>query len=213
MRSLPSPRTCAVSTARPATRWAVLPAARSSWTPRRCRSTSVGSHSLRQVFPKRHLAQVRPEPISDVWFTAASPRRGPADELLETKKPGIDDDHKPPDERLIRLGKSARLFKEIRKKVFCANSLQPCEHYRLSSHQSLRPHCHPRSCRRLYHYTFSLPLTPIYPPSKAASLIGRRYGQPLLHGAVSRLSETSNSKSSPRRSCGQALHTLSQRTR
>merc|ERR1712000_466490 len=55
-----------------------------SWTSRHdlrvrvfCRHkySAAGSHPLRQVPPRRYLAQVRPEPISEVWFTAASPLR------------------------------------------------------------------------------------------------------------------------------------------
>lgn len=75
---------------------------------RRHRSTAAGSTSLRQVLPRRYLAQVRPEPISELWFTAASPNLGPADELLGPSTPGNngDEDHKPPDPRLLKLGKS-----------------------------------------------------------------------------------------------------------
>jgi hypothetical protein len=77
----------------------------------RCRSTTTGISSLRQVVPKRHLAHVRPEPISEVWFTSSSPRTGPADDLLGSNLPGRNgtDDHKPPDERLVKLGKSKDL--------------------------------------------------------------------------------------------------------
>lgn len=76
--------------------------------PRRCRSTTSGSSSLRPVLSKRHLAQVRPEPISELWFTASSPRVGPADELLGKPPSGGNggQDHKPPDQRLLKLGKS-----------------------------------------------------------------------------------------------------------
>ena len=85
-----------------------------SWTSRhelrvrifcRHKSSAAGSHPLRQVPPRRYLAQVRPEPISEVWFTAASPRFGPADELLGPP-PGNNADHQPPNERLLKLGKS-----------------------------------------------------------------------------------------------------------
>ncbi len=85
-----------------------------SWTSRhdlrvrvfcRHKSSAAGSHPLRQVPPRRYLAQVRPEPISEVWFTAASPRFGPADELLDSP-PGNNADHQPPNERLLKLGKS-----------------------------------------------------------------------------------------------------------
>lgn len=73
----------------------------------RCKSTTINS-STRQVLPKRHLAQVRPEPLSELWFTSSSPRSSPEDELLgsSTLRPTGSQDHKPPDERLIKLGKS-----------------------------------------------------------------------------------------------------------
>ncbi|KIX99271.1 uncharacterized protein Z520_04847 [Fonsecaea multimorphosa CBS 102226] len=81
-------------------------------------SASGGSGSLRQgqVLSKRHLAQVRPEPISEVWFTSASPRFGPEDDLLGgSPAPGANNssDHKPPDERLIRLGKTLRTLSPL----------------------------------------------------------------------------------------------------
>src|SRR2546421_318410 len=58
--------------------------------------------------PSRHLAQVRTEPLSEVWFTSSSPKRSPADDLLGS--PGNGGDHKPPDERTLRLGKSKWSF-------------------------------------------------------------------------------------------------------
>jgi hypothetical protein len=59
---------------------------------------------LQQFLPSRHLAQVRTEPLSEVWFTPSSPSRSPADVLLGS--PGNGMDCKPPDERTLRLGKS-----------------------------------------------------------------------------------------------------------
>ncbi|KIW13778.1 hypothetical protein PV08_08969 [Exophiala spinifera] len=94
----------------------------SSWTgrpsspsPGRCRhkSTSAGNSAPRQILPRRYLAQVRPEPLSELWFTASSPRFGPADELLGPPTPGKDCDHQPPDERLLKLGKSNTLLNHI----------------------------------------------------------------------------------------------------
>jgi hypothetical protein len=78
---------------------------------RRCKSTTTGNTLPRQVLSRRHLAQVRPEPISELWFTSSFPRTGPEDELLgsSTSRPGGAQDHKPPDERLIKLGKSMYL--------------------------------------------------------------------------------------------------------
>jgi hypothetical protein len=63
---------------------------------------------LQQFLPSRHLAQVRTEPLSEVWFTPSSPRRSPADDLLGS--PGNGSDYKPPDERTLRLGKSEWSF-------------------------------------------------------------------------------------------------------
>jgi hypothetical protein len=64
--------------------------------------------ALRQRPQSRSLAQVRPEPFSELWFTPSSPSRGPADELLgPSTGPATDgSDHKPPDERILKLGKS-----------------------------------------------------------------------------------------------------------
>jgi hypothetical protein len=64
--------------------------------------------ALQQLLPSRHLAQVRTEPLSEVWFTPASPRRSPADDLLGY--PGNGSDHKPPDDRILKLGKSEQSF-------------------------------------------------------------------------------------------------------
>lgn len=63
----------------------------------------------------RTLAQVRSEPFSELWFTATAPARLPAksDGLLQVDghiqgngSPG--GDHKPPDERTLKLGQSRR---------------------------------------------------------------------------------------------------------
>src|ERR1700761_4202030 len=108
MRNLPIAPKCAAL----ASRWAPTRPFR-LYVQRRSRSSSPGSPNLRQVLPKRHLAQVRLEPITEVWFTAAPPRCGPAEDLLGPQRPGDNGDHKPPDERLIKLGKSTRgLYKQ-----------------------------------------------------------------------------------------------------
>jgi hypothetical protein len=60
--------------------------------------------ALQQFLPARHLAQVRTDPLLEVWFTPSSPSKSPADDLLGS--PGNGCDHKPPDERTLRLGKS-----------------------------------------------------------------------------------------------------------
>lgn len=70
----------------------------------------VRGAELRQILPTRNLAQVRPEPLSELWFTSSSPRRTPADELLGTGTAGQRGaDHKPPDERTLKLGESMPL--------------------------------------------------------------------------------------------------------
>ncbi|KAK5038246.1 hypothetical protein LTS07_001716 [Exophiala sideris] len=96
----------------PTSRWVCRPSS-GVQVARRHRSTSTGSTSLPQVLPRRYLAQVRPEPISDLWFTAASPRLGPADELLGPSTPGNNEDHKPPDQRLLKLGKTLRTLSPL----------------------------------------------------------------------------------------------------
>ena len=114
MRKLPTTTSTLAFAVRPALHASpcaglINPLARSSmlW---RCRSTTSNAAVYpRQILSKRHLAQVRPEPISEAWFTSSSPRAGPADDLLgSTNTPSEkgNDDHKPPDERLIKLGKS-----------------------------------------------------------------------------------------------------------
>lgn len=60
--------------------------------------------ALQQFLPARHLAQVRTDPLSELWFTPSSPGKSPADDLLGSQGSGCD--HKPPDERTLRLGKS-----------------------------------------------------------------------------------------------------------
>ncbi|KIV92698.1 hypothetical protein PV10_03970 [Exophiala mesophila] len=83
----------------------------------RHRATSASSNIYpRQVLTKRHLAQVRPEPISELWFTSSSPRLGPADDLLGNTEGPVgngNNDHKPPDERLIKLGKTLRTLSPL----------------------------------------------------------------------------------------------------
>lgn len=72
----------------------------------------------------RTLAQVRSEPFSELWFTAASPTRlgarTPAEEILRSNEgngtPG--GDHKPPDERTVKLGQSKR-FRILKTSLTC----------------------------------------------------------------------------------------------
>ena len=77
----------------------------------RWKSFVTGAHRLivrgpriTSFLPSRNLAQVRSAPFSELWFTPSSPGRTPADDLLAF--PGNGNDHKPPDERTVRLGKS-----------------------------------------------------------------------------------------------------------
>lgn len=84
----------------------------------RWKSLVVNTHRLfpkrspitnqQQLLLSRSLAQVRPEPPLEVWFTPSTPWRSPADDLLGS--PGNGKDHKPPDERTLRLGKSTAPF-------------------------------------------------------------------------------------------------------
>lgn len=71
-------------------------------------------------FPSRTLAQVRSESFSELWFTAAAPARVSARTALtdgpfvrldgQTQGNGLPGgDHKPPDERTVKLGQSMRL--------------------------------------------------------------------------------------------------------
>jgi hypothetical protein len=64
--------------------------------------------ALRQLPQIRNLAQVRSEPFSELRFTPSPPARGLADELLNPSGGPARDgrDHKPPDERILKLGKS-----------------------------------------------------------------------------------------------------------
>ncbi len=62
--------------------------------------------ALQALLLSRSLAQVRQEPFSDLWFTPSRPARSPADDLLGNNgRPGSGD-HRPPDERTLKLGKS-----------------------------------------------------------------------------------------------------------
>ncbi|KAK5050067.1 hypothetical protein LTR84_004187 [Exophiala bonariae] len=81
----------------------------------RCKSTTTVNSTPRQVLSKRYLAQVRPEPLSELWFTSSSPRSGPEDELLGSSplRSGGAEDHQPPDERLIKLGKTLRILSPL----------------------------------------------------------------------------------------------------
>jgi Mitochondrial protein up-regulated during meiosis len=69
-------------------------------------------HHLQQAPPRRGLAQVRPEPLGELWFTSSNPVRSPADDLLNSPQPG-NGDRKPPDERTLKLGKTLRTLSPL----------------------------------------------------------------------------------------------------
>ncbi|KAL2393936.1 hypothetical protein ABEF93_000736 [Exophiala dermatitidis] len=127
-----------------ASRWAALhPPVRTGGLSR-SRSTTTPGPSPRQVLSKRHLAQVRPEPISEVWFTSSCPKPSPADDLLGPSTPGNNkgaQDHQPPDERLVRLGKTLRTLSPLLPDILTT----PLPHEILSPDISLHlfPSTHP----------------------------------------------------------------------
>ena len=119
--------------------------------------TSAAIPSLRQTLPSRNLAQVRPEPLSELWFTSSFPNRGPADELLDPN--GIGNDHKPPDERILKLGKSRILTAIVDIVGLHINQSQPCARFPLSFQQSSQHPSPPKSSRPTYPSTSSHPHT------------------------------------------------------
>lgn len=67
-----------------------------------------------KITSNRTLAQVRPEPLSELWFTASFPAKsdieytdGHLSSVSLSEKSGSGKDHKPLDERTLKLGKSA----------------------------------------------------------------------------------------------------------
>lgn len=99
------------------------PIAHSKWT--RLLRLFARSHPGLSILPARTLAQVRTEPFSELWFTAAVPlNAGPStsigrdlDSLVRSegsnggRLPG--GDHKPPDERTIKLGQTLRTLSPL----------------------------------------------------------------------------------------------------
>lgn len=67
--------------------------------------------------PRRTLAQVRLEPFGELWFTSYVPHRSPADDVLNPQSSSPtgapNNDHKPPDERTIKLGKTLRILSPL----------------------------------------------------------------------------------------------------
>lgn len=99
--------------------WTTSPAALPRWK-RLLRILTRPNPSLSSLssLPIRSLAQVRSEPFSELWFTAAVPadaaRRPPSDleggPFVRSESinggPSNGRDHKPPDERTLKLGQS-----------------------------------------------------------------------------------------------------------
>jgi hypothetical protein len=163
--------------------------------------------ALRQLPQTRSLAQVRSELFSDLWFTPSSPARGPADELLNPSggPAGDGGDHKPPDERILKLGKSECALQRSNTGGHTSDCLQ---------HFELYLHCFPISSRRLcrrrysplrYPCTCFPPRIPICLLSRDEWHIERHYGQHQSRGDVCLLSETSSLPSSRRGLSGLAL--------
>ena len=74
---------------------------------------SLAIDGLQPNPPRRNLAQVRQEPLGELWFTSSHPTRSPADDVLNPPNPGPPNDHKPPDERTIKLGKTLRTLSPL----------------------------------------------------------------------------------------------------
>lgn len=103
----------------------------------------------------RTLAQVRSEPFSELWFTAAAPARvsaktTSADGLLyldgQIQGNGVPGgDHKPPDERTVKLGQSMkfRIVRDIANVRSSTHTItSPTEH----SHHSIAARNHITQC-------------------------------------------------------------------
>ncbi len=92
--------------------------------------------------PRRYLAQVRPEPLGELWFTSSSPRRSPADDILNPQGPSPPNGHhKPPDERTLKLGKTLRTLSPLLPKIL--NTPLPADLLSPSISLHLFPSTHP----------------------------------------------------------------------
>lgn len=64
--------------------------------------------------PRRTLAQVRPEPLGELWFTSSAPHHCPHILLSTTSRPNPNQtDHKPPSKRTLLLGKTLRTLSPL----------------------------------------------------------------------------------------------------
>ncbi|ETN43873.1 uncharacterized protein HMPREF1541_11004 [Cyphellophora europaea CBS 101466] len=65
--------------------------------------------------PSRALAQVRPEPLHELWFTSSAPRQSPSSSVLsENHGPdSTNSDHPPPSERTLALGRTLRTLSPL----------------------------------------------------------------------------------------------------
>ena len=135
----------------------------------------------RQILPARGLAQVRPEPLSELWFTPSSPVRSPADDLPGgSPQGGNGKDHKPPDERTLKLGKSVQSLTQRTQDIYVTDTVRQL--YGLSprsSQTSSQRRSHQKSCPHQSPCTSSPLLTRTFPPSKGRLLIKLHFGPPL----------------------------------
>lgn len=66
--------------------------------------------------PRRNFAQVRPEPLGELWFTSSAPTRSPTDDILQpppSSSTGPSSDHRPPSERTLKLGRTLRTLSPL----------------------------------------------------------------------------------------------------
>jgi len=140
------------------------------------------------AFPSsRTLAQVRSEPFSELWFTAAVPTNAAdssRNELVDAPfvrsegspaggLPNNGSDHRPPDERTLKLGKS-KDFHYLKESLI--DRQQHYEHFHLF-YPTFSPHnSHPKSCHRTYPSTSSPQPTHTSPLSLAKSHTTPHYG-------------------------------------
>lgn len=121
----------------------------------------LSNHTTLPTLPTRSLAQVRSEPLSELWFTAAFPAKlqyaaknpdsdiaadepilqSIEDALPHTGGPGSNKDHKSPDERTIKLGKTLRRLSPLLPNILTTQLPQDLLSPSISLH--LFPSTHP----------------------------------------------------------------------